>query len=91
MPSQIEATHGNNLRLSSILALTGIPLWLGGLALGLLGHAMPGGALRSIAILLFAVATLSRSSLMLWTFLAMLAGVELGLDAPRFASPRRSP
>ena len=85
MPSQIETTPGNKVRLSAILALTGIPLWLGGLALGLLGHAEPGAALRSIAIVLFALATLSRPSLMLWTFLAMLAGVELGLDAPRFA------
>jgi proton glutamate symport protein len=86
MPSQIETTPGNKIKLTSILALTGIQLWVGGVAAGLLGHAVLGAALRSIAIALFAVATLSRSSLMLWTFLAMLAGVELGLDAPRFAA-----
>lgn len=85
MPSEIETTPGNKVRRASILALTGTVLWLGGLGLGLLGHSVPGAALRSIAILLFALSTLSRSSLLLWTFLAMLAGVELGLDAPRFA------
>jgi proton glutamate symport protein len=86
MPNQIETTPGNKIRFTSILALTGIPLWVGGVVAGLLGHAALGAALRSIALVLFAVATLSRSSLMLWTFLAMLTGVELGLDAPRFAA-----
>lgn len=85
MPSELETTPGNKLRRASILVLAGIVLWLSGLALGLLGHSVPGAALRSTAILLFALGTLARSSLMLWTFLAMLAGVELGLDAPRFA------
>ncbi len=86
MPSQIETTPGNKITFTSILALTGIPLWVGGVVAGLLGHAALGATLRSIAVVLFALATLSRSSLMLWTFLAMLAGVELGLDAPRFAA-----
>jgi proton glutamate symport protein len=34
---------------------------------------------------LFAFAALRKSSLLVWTFLAMLAGVELGFDAPHFA------
>ena len=41
-----------------------------------------GEALRWIGIACFVVFALRRPSLMLWTFLAMLAGVELGLDAP---------
>ncbi len=85
MPSKIENTPGKNVRRASILAVGGILLWIGGLAFSLLSHPMPGAVLRSIAIVLFAAATLFRSSLMLWTFLAMLAGVEFGLDAPRFA------
>jgi proton glutamate symport protein len=68
-----------------VLALTGLALWLGGLTTALLCHASLGAALRSTALVLFALAILPRSSLMRWTFLAMLAGVELGLDAPRFA------
>jgi proton glutamate symport protein len=85
MPSKIEPTPRSKVRFSSILALAGVPLWLGGVAAGLLGHVALGEALRSVAIGLFAVAAVSRSSLMVWTFLAMLAGMELGLDAPRFA------
>jgi proton glutamate symport protein len=58
---------------------------MGGVTAALLGHPALGAALRSTALVLFAVAILPRSSLMRWTFLAMLAGVELGLDAPRVA------
>jgi len=58
---------------------------MGGVSAALLGHPALGAALRSTALVLFAVAILPRSSLMRWTFLAMLAGVELGLDAPRVA------
>ena len=68
-----------------VLALTGLALWMGGVSAALLGHPALGAALRSTALVLFAVAILPRSSLMRWTFLAMLAGVELGLDAPRVA------
>ena len=68
-----------------VLALTGLALWMGGVTAALLGHPALGAALRSTALVLFAVAILPRSSLMRWTFLAMLAGVELGLDAPRVA------
>jgi proton glutamate symport protein len=63
----------------------GLALWMGGTTSALLGHPALGAALRSTALVLFAVAILPRSSLMRWTFLAMLAGVELGLDAPRVA------
>jgi len=72
--------------LLSIFALAGVVLWLCGAAAGLLGHPALGMTLRVIAILLFAFAALRRSSLLVWTFLAMLAGVELGLDAPRLAA-----
>jgi proton glutamate symport protein len=68
-----------------VLALTGLALWMGGVTAALLGHPALGASLRSTALVLFAVAILPRSSLMRWTFLAMLAGVELGLDAPRVA------
>jgi proton glutamate symport protein len=45
--------------------------------------------LRVVALALFAVATLLRSSLLSWTLLAMLGGVELGLDAPAVATETR--
>lgn len=40
------------------------------------------------ALLLF---TVRRSSLMTWTFVAMIAGIELGIDAPHLAAQVRLP
>ena len=46
--------------------------------------------LRCAAILLLAVFALRRRSLTPWIFVAMVAGAELGFDAPHFAvGPRR--
>src|ERR1039458_54518 len=69
-----------------ILSGTGTVLWLGGVAAGLLGHQTLGVALRVTAISLFASGAFFRYSLLVWTFLAMLGGVELGLDLPHFAA-----
>jgi proton glutamate symport protein len=85
MPSWIPSSPRSLARITLVLALTGLALWMGGVSAALLGHPALGAALRSTALVLFAVAILPRSSLMRWTFLAMLAGVELGLDAPRVA------
>ena len=48
--------------------------------------AMLGLSLRCIALLLLVPFALRRRSLLVWTFVAMLAGAELGVDAPHFAS-----
>ena len=85
MPRWISSSPSSLAKSTLVLALTGLALWLGGAVAALLGHAALGATLRCIALVLFAVAILPRSTLMLWTFLAMLAGVEIGLDAPRFA------
>ena len=42
--------------------------------------------LRCVAIALLIPVALRRRSLLVWTFLAMLAGAELGADAPAFAA-----
>jgi proton glutamate symport protein len=86
MPSLTATFRHSLLRVTLFFSLAGIPLWLGGVAASLLGHIALGAALRSCALVLFALAILPRSSLILWTFFAMLAGAELGLDAPRFAT-----
>src|SRR5580658_1303711 len=81
-------------RMSSTLAISagvGAAFWIGGAALGLAGHSVTGIALRSIGIAFFTAATLRQRSLALWTFLAMLAGIEIGLDAPHFAADLRLP
>ena len=43
-------------------------------------------ALRWIAIGIFVPVALRRRSLLIWTFFSMLAGAELGADAPQFAA-----
>ncbi len=86
MPERIAKRPRTMARFSPILALAGTVLWLAGVAAGLLGHQALGVALRVIAISLFASAALCRPSLLVWTFLAMLGGVELGLDLPHFAA-----
>jgi proton glutamate symport protein len=42
--------------------------------------------LRWVAFALFVPFALRRRSLLVWTFFAMLAGAELGVDAPQFAA-----
>ena len=43
-------------------------------------------SLRWLALGIFVPFAVRRRSLLLWTFFAMLAGAELGVDAPQFAS-----
>jgi proton glutamate symport protein len=43
-------------------------------------------ASRWLGLALFAAVAFRRRSLLLWTFYAMLAGAELGVDAPHFAA-----
>jgi proton glutamate symport protein len=69
------------------MALAAIVLFAAGLAAGLL-HAPAALALglRCAGIALLLPFALLRRSLLVWTFLAMLAGAELGADAPHIAS-----
>jgi proton glutamate symport protein len=69
------------------LAVAAGVLFASGLLAGIL-HAPAALAigLRCAAIALLIPIALRRRSLLAWTFLAMLAGAELGVDAPRIAS-----
>ncbi|HXS74937.1 MAG TPA: cation:dicarboxylase symporter family transporter [Terracidiphilus sp.] len=62
-----------------------------GILLGFIHTSAIGISLRWIGIAAFLVSTIRKSSLMTWTFLAMLAGVELGIDAPHIAAQVRLP
>jgi proton glutamate symport protein len=74
------------------LALAGAVLFAAGLAASLmhapaaLGSGALGLGLRCIAIALLVPFALRRRSLLVWTFLAMLAGAELGVDTPQVAN-----
>jgi proton glutamate symport protein len=67
----------------------GTLLWTGGTGAALFGLASVALVLRCAGILLISLAVLRRPSLLGFTFLAMLAGVELGLDLPHFAAQTR--
>ena len=55
-------------------------------------HVSPIAAVcRWMGIVAFLLLVVRRPSLMTWTFLAMLAGVELGIDAPQVAAQVRLP
>lgn len=82
------STHtvtGNRL----VLLIAGVAIWIAGLSVLFVGSHAVGLTLRSVGLALFAFATLRKPTLMLWTFLAMLAGIELGLDAPHIATQLR--
>lgn len=75
--------------LLQILAVTATLLWLGGAAIGAYGSPSAGVLVRSFAILILLLVAARRPSLLRWTFLCMLAGVELGIDAPHLATHGR--
>jgi proton glutamate symport protein len=72
---------------ASALAIAAIALFATGIVAGLF-HAptVLGLGLRCTGIFLLTLFALRRRSLLVWTFLAMLAGAELGVDAPHIAS-----
>jgi proton glutamate symport protein len=71
------------------LLSAGLATWIAGLLLLFTGNHAIALSLRAAGLALFAFATLRKPSLMLWTFLAMLAGIELGLDIPHIATQLR--
>jgi len=64
---------------------SGLILYAAGVACAALHLPHAGMALRVFGLLLLAVAAAGKRSLTGWIFLGMLAGVELGIDAPRVA------
>jgi proton glutamate symport protein len=89
MPTQKPTPPIAKPRFIAVLALFGALLWIVGCAWALLGFAPLGLYFRCAGIPLIAIATLRRPSLLAFTFLAMLAGNELGLDLPQFAAQTR--
>jgi len=83
-PANLPAKPASKLH--SALAILAALLFLAGTAASLL-HAptVLGLTLRCAAIALLLPVALRRRSLLVWTFLAMLAGAELGVDAPSIA------
>lgn len=91
MPIELATTSRSRSNFIRIAALIGVALFALGTAAGLIHLAAIGIALRWAAIALWSAIAVRRPSLMLWTVLAMVAGVEIGLDAPHFAADLRLP
>ena len=78
-------------RAGRMLLIAGALLVATGIAVAFTHLPTIGIVLRSIGIAAFLIFAVRRPSLMTWTFLAMLAGVELGIDAPHIAAQVRLP
>src|ERR1700745_1075709 len=77
-------------RHSKFLLFAGLFLYIVGAALlAFAPYHWPLIALRCFGLVLLVFAGLQKRSLTFWIFFAMLAGLELGLDAPAFASNLR--
>jgi proton glutamate symport protein len=78
-------------RMTRVMTAAGVLLVAVGIALGMLHVPLVAVVARWVGIGCLLVAVMRRPSLMTWTFLAMLAGVELGIDAPNIAAQVRLP
>jgi proton glutamate symport protein len=69
-----------------VLPAVALLLFAAGLAEGAFSaHSQIAASLRCAGLAVFLPIAFRRRSLLIWTFLAMLAGAELGVDAPAFA------
>ena len=91
METTAPARSQRSDRVARVCLIAGAIILAPGIALGLAHIAVAGIAARWLAIACLAFYAVRRPSLMSWTFLAMLAGVELGLDAPHVAAQVRLP
>jgi proton glutamate symport protein len=90
MKPETSASVTGNPKIAALVGAGLIVYALGGVA----QHAWPGlraegEMVRVVALGVLAVAAMRRRSLTGWIFLAMLAGIELGLDAPHVAMASR--
>lgn len=85
-----QATPSHPALFDRLLLTTALVCCAAGVAAALLHLPLAAGiALRWLGLALATVHAVRRGSLLEWTFLAMLAGAEFGLDAPAAASQTR--
>jgi proton glutamate symport protein len=84
--TEIAPRASNSATSSSLLWKIALILWLAGAATGACGASAPGIVLRVVALVVCGAGFFGRGSLLFWTSFCMLAGVELGLDAPQAAA-----
>jgi proton glutamate symport protein len=91
MATTASTRSQNPDRIAQVGVIAGVILLAVGIALGLAHIFAASLILRWLGIACLTLYAVRRPSLMSWTFLAMIAGVELGLDAPKIASQVRLP
>ena len=90
MTSTVPAERSRRFtRTFLLLGIGAAAFWFAGVAAGFLHATTVGVFLRLAGLALAIVVCVKRSSLLSWTFFAMFAGVELGLDAPHAAVQMR--
>jgi proton glutamate symport protein len=96
LPQQTPTAPGKALRARRFslahraLTTAALVLFAAGIVAGALHfRADIASALRWAGLALFVPVAVDRRSLLVWTFLAMVAGAELGADAPHFAEQTR--
>ncbi|GAC1432837.1 MAG: glutamate/aspartate:proton symporter GltP [Acidobacteriaceae bacterium] len=70
-------------RTRTTLAASGLIVYLAGILLAT--HAASGLVLRLLGLALLTVVAVARNSITAWTFIAIVAGAELGADTPHIA------
>jgi proton glutamate symport protein len=73
------------------LTLGGLAFWAVGAAALWAGHTLLGTVLRGLSLLLLGIVVVRKPTLLAWTFFAMLAGIEAGIDFPRIAAQAQLP
>jgi len=91
MPATTTTTPRVSRSWTQVAAFAGIILFGTGTLLPLAHQASIAEALRWTGIAAFLLLALRRPSLLLWTLVSMLAGIELGIDAPHIAAHLRLP
>jgi len=81
----------DNRRFRLSLKITSASLWLVGVAVSLLISPTLGSGLRTVGVIGLITETLLTPTLLAWTFVSMLAGVEVGISAPHIALQLRLP
>jgi proton glutamate symport protein len=84
--SDLTTRPRRSLTRADILSgIAGIFLYACGIGIGIAGNPMLVTVLRWLALVVFTAIVARKPSLLLSTLLAMLAGIEIGLDFPRIA------
>jgi proton glutamate symport protein len=91
MPTSTTTPSRTARKADRIAAIAGVVFFASGVVLALAHQAAMGEALRWVGIAALLVLPLRKPSLLLWTLVAMLAGIELGIDAPHAAAHARLP